>query len=647
MKMKTTPFFSFFFITSLLTLFAPIHAQDKLDSLKAVLSRQTGDTTEVNVLNLLSRSFYMSGDDSTLFYAKRALKLATKIKYKKGIAYALHHFGTYYSVRQELDSALPYFERSLAIKKEINDDRSISGTLNNLGGVYYKQGNYAKALDTYQQSLTIKLAQGDSIRAAKTINNIGLIHYIQKNYDKALDKLNQALEIKRLKDPGSMASTLSNIGMIHMKQEDFTKALKFYKRAYELSDSLETKCARKNSAYNIGYSYLHLDQLDSSLIYLRSSYNDAMACEDQSTLSMALSGLGQVYMKKGQKEQAEEALLKGFQTASQYNLKEKTQEAADKLYDFYKAVGNEKNALEFLEISTGIKEELFNEDLTKRLTTMELNFAFEQERDSLEHQKQTELLAINATLERQRNLRSLTIIGLVVTLIFSVVIYRYYQLGKKARGILEYKNKTISETLNEREVLLQEIHHRVKNNLQVVSSLLNIQSKYLDDESARKAVLEGRDRVRSMALVHEKLYQSENLSRVNVKEYLEELINTLFQSYNVSEDRIKLASNIESIDLSIDTTLQVGLLINELVSNALKHAFPAEKYGAISLSLIRKNDVHELEVSDNGIGITSPDDLEKSYGYRIIRSISRGLNGTIFMSNLDEKGTTFRLTFPK
>ena len=104
MKMKTTPFFSFFFITSLLTLFAPIHAQDKLDSLKAVLSRQTSDTTEVNVLNLLSRSFYMSGDDSTLFYAKRALKLATKIKYKKGIAYALHHFGTYYTVRQERKS---------------------------------------------------------------------------------------------------------------------------------------------------------------------------------------------------------------------------------------------------------------------------------------------------------------------------------------------------------------------------------------------------------------------------------------------------------------------------------------------------------------------------------------------------------------
>ena len=235
----------------------------------------------------------------------------------------------------------------------------------------------------------------------------------------------------------------------------------------------------------------------------------------------------------------------------------------------------------------------------------------------------------------------------MITVIFSVVIYRYYKLGKKARGILEHKNKTISETLNEREVLLQEIHHRVKNNLQVVSSLLNIQSKYLNDESARKAVLEGRDRIQSMALVHEKLYQSENLSRIDVKEYLEELVNTLFQSYDVSEDRIKLASNIGSIDLSIDTTLQVGLLINELVSNALKHAFPAEKHGTISLSLIKKDDVHEVEVSDDGIGINSPDDLEKSYGYRIIRSISRGLNGTILMSDQAEKGTTFKLMFPQ
>ncbi|TRX51736.1 tetratricopeptide repeat protein [Fulvivirga sp. M361] len=640
-------FIRFFFITFSLTVLTPIHAQDKPDSLKGVLSKQTGDTTEVSVLNLLSQSFYLSGDDSTLFYAQKALKLATKIKYQKGIAYAWHHFGTYYFIRHELDSALLYFERSLAIKKEINDERSISGTLNNLGGVYYNLGNYAKAMDNYQQSLTIKLAQGDSIRAAKTINNIGLIHYIQKNYDKALDRFSQALEIKRLKDLGIVASTLSNIGMTHMQREDYTQALRFCKRSYEIYDSLDIKCKRKQSAYNIGYSYLQLNRLDSSLMYLRSSYNDAIACEDQSTLSMALSGLGQAYMKKGLKKQAEEALLKGFQTASQHQLKEKTQEVANKLYDFYKAVGNEKKALEFLEISTDMKEELFNEDLTERLTTMELNFAFEQERDSLEYQKQAELLAINVNLKRQRNLRYLTILGLVITVIFSVVIYRYYELGKKARGILEHKNKTISETLNEREVLLQEIHHRVKNNLQIVSSLLNIQSKYLNDESARKAVLEGRDRIQSMALVHEKLYQSENLSKIDVKEYLEELVNTLFQSYDVSEDRIKLASNIESIDLSIDTTLQVGLLINELVSNALKHAFPAEKHGTISLSLIKKDDVHEVEVSDDGIGINSPDDLEKSYGYRIIRSISRGLNGTILMSDQAEKGTTFKLMFPQ
>ena len=169
---------------------------------------------------------------------------------------------------------------------------------------------------------------------------------------------------------------------------------------------------------------------------------------------------------------------------------------------------------------------------------MELNYIFERERDSLEYQKQTELLTVNAKLAKQHTTQYLTLAGLFITVIFIFVIYRYYRLGQKARSILQHKNKTISNALNEREILLQEIHHRVKNNLQVISSLLNVQSKYLDDESARNAVQDSRNRVQSMALVHEKLYQSKSLSEINVKEYLEELANTIFQSYDASEEKV-------------------------------------------------------------------------------------------------------------
>ncbi|MEL6560973.1 MAG: sensor histidine kinase, partial [Bacteroidota bacterium] len=132
-------------------------------------------------------------------------------------------------------------------------------------------------------------------------------------------------------------------------------------------------------------------------------------------------------------------------------------------------------------------------------------------------------------------------------------------------------------------------------------------------------------------------------SKINIKEYLEELAATLFRSYDVSEDRIKLSSKIEAVDLSIDATMQIGLIINELISNALKYAFPDNMNGTVSVSLSKDSNGHQLEISDDGIGIASPDDLKKSYGYRIVRSISRGLNGTIDLDH--HKGTTFRLTF--
>ena len=136
------------------------------------------------------------------------------------------------------------------------------------------------------------------------------------------------------------------------------------------------------------------------------------------------------------------------------------------------------------------------------------------------------------------------------------------------------QNTIVFEALKEKDFLLREIHHRVKNNLQVISSLLSLQARQIGDKNIQKAINEGRSRVRSMALIHQNLYQNENLTGVSVERYLSNLLSELFDTYKVDSDKITLHFNIQDIDLDVDTMVPFGLILNELISNCLKHAFP-------------------------------------------------------------------------
>ncbi len=217
------------------------------------------------------------------------------------------------------------------------------------------------------------------------------------------------------------------------------------------------------------------------------------------------------------------------------------------------------------------------------------------------------------------------------------------------RDITERKRneEQIKESLAEKEVLLKEIHHRVKNNLQVISSLLRLQSRYIQDNVILEMLKESQNRVRSMALVHEHLYQSKDLSRIDFAEYIRNLSSHLFQAYEVKARGVKLNINVVPVFLNIDTVVPCGLIINELVSNSLKYAFPEASRGDISIEFSYQNDEHKfiLKVSDNGIGF--PEDLDYknsgSLGLRLVCSLVRQLKGNIEL--VAQAGTVFQISF--
>lgn len=203
----------------------------------------------------------------------------------------------------------------------------------------------------------------------------------------------------------------------------------------------------------------------------------------------------------------------------------------------------------------------------------------------------------------------------------------------------------VRASLAEKEVMLKEIHHRVKNNLQVISSLLSLQSGYTEDIEASNLLRECQHRVRSMSMLHEKLYRSEDLSRIDMKEYALTLINFLLRSYSANE-QIKPDFEINNIHLSIDSAIPCGLIINELVSNALRHAYPDKQEGTLNISMNKINDRICLQVSDNGIGM--PEEFiigsTKTLGLILVDTLARQLNGSVEVHT--DHGTTVQITFP-
>ncbi len=204
----------------------------------------------------------------------------------------------------------------------------------------------------------------------------------------------------------------------------------------------------------------------------------------------------------------------------------------------------------------------------------------------------------------------------------------------------------IESQLHEKEVMLQEIYHRVKNNLQIISSMLKLQASYVDDEYSIQMFRNCQHRVKSMSLVHEKLYRSDNLSRVSFKDYTESLIKNLFASLNINSNRIKYELNIKNVNLNISVAIPCGLIINELITNALKYGFPNDKKGLIKISIIKLEDEKiKLTVWNNGSPLPKDFDMDNltSFGMKLVDILKHQLEAELIVER--KEGVAFSLIF--
>jgi two-component sensor histidine kinase len=402
--------------------------------------------------------------------------------------------------------------------------------------------------------------------------------------------------------------------------------------------------------------HMYLENLDSAEMYIRKTDSlEAMAEAIRGPLRRTSinEGYGIIYFKRGEYRKAQEYFKKCFTSQSldgqslsfvlnTYRWLLRIDSALD---DNAAAISHYKQYTQLLDS---------NFSVTKVRQAEELQVLYETQ----EKESQINLLNEQATLEKSnleqaRLVKNLILAAGIAVFIIAGLLYRQNKLRQKNNKVITEnnreitsKNEQLQQLLQDKEWLLKEVHHRVKNNLQIVMSLLNSQSVYVNNDAALTAINDSQRRVYAMSLIHQKLYQSENIAAIAMPEYVNELVANLKDSFN-SGSRIAFKLDIEPVNLDVSQAIPAGLIINESIVNAIKYAFPDGRRGVITVSLRYEDDDHLLlRILDNGVGLPADINTNKhsSLGLNLIRGLAKQLGGDFAINSHD--GLQIAIIFP-
>lgn len=490
--------------------------------------------------------------------------------------------------------------------------------------IYSNLGMYRKALNDYVENVKKNIAENDFYGQAEYYNNLGNFLRLDGSTTTALSRYKKA--------KGFVDVYLNNITR--------KKSEKKAQEANLLKGIIEG---------NIGKCHVDLKQYDQAIPFLEVAIKrikDNGSREHLSEVTENSLAISECYLQLKNYAKATDYLSDNLQTNTTENLLRKNR----LLSLYYNMTDDFKNEAFYLRKNIRIRDSISENESQLRQqqlsTVMIQNLKYSQ--DMLAQQR--------LVLEKQRNenlakdkRNSLVLISLLFTLLgFAGLVYAYLKSIKNQRLIAEQKY-IIENSLVEKDSLLKEIHHRVKNNLQMVSSLLSLQTKNTRSKAAIEALEEGKSRVKAMALIHQKLYQNEDLSVIEMQSYIESLINSVQSVYKKGGHNINITVDAEGVELDIDRAIPFGLMLNELVSNSFKYAFPhGDENGKIYIH-IRKIGEQEgyFEYADNGVGL--PEDSEErantSMGIRLMNRLANQLQTTLNIDRNADDGVRYWFNF--
>ena len=509
---------------------------------------------------------------------------------------------------------------------------------NFIGMSHYVQGRYDRATTFYLQSMRQAEINADSQYAAIILNNVAACYEAGKQPEEAIHYFEEALRrFQRLGDQSWIAKVSHNLAKQQLMKKDFEGALRNYQLAYqtflELKDTHHAGLARTG----FGNYFFENKQYTTALGHYQAALPMLDRQYDPAAYAVQLQNLTNTLSHLGRYAEAERLLNEALPILQDCKALEQEVSLSKVAVQLYKQKGDLTKAFAWQEHYILLSDSLFNQEKAQALQDAVKKYELDQKEQQITLLN-TENQVKDLSLQNARRQQMVLLLGLVLAALLGLGGWYLLRLKQRSHRELADKNNQISIALAEKDLLLREIHHRVKNNLQVVSSLLKLQSQHLSDQEALDALTEGRNRVQSMALIHQNLYQQEQLTTIEAAGYVQKLADALFRSYNIQAGKVQMQYEVTPILLDVDTAVPIGLILNELISNALKYAFDAPKPGLLQIRLGRNGpDSLLLSVQDNGPGIDpSLFDLDRpstSFGLRLVRLLADKLEATIAVRN--------------
>ncbi len=669
-------------LTITLILLIALHSKGQncnIDSLKSELVKYEGEEAKMALLYKITICYDYGSVDSSLYYCQMAVSLSDKEKNDKWICRSNSKLGLLLARKGRFEEANVAFQKCESACKT---DKEFSIVYNNQSIFYGMSNQSRKAIKVLEKSLDLNVKLKNPDGQAKAMMNLAINHEVLSEHEKALDYLTQALHINdSLGTESNLAINHSMLAGIYESINEDEKALVHLDKAIPLTQKLNMGTSLAYAYFNKGKSLKKLNKKEEAISNFKKAIDILEPINDQRALGAIYGSLAKSLFDKEEYEEAlsitEKNILRTKDMGDFPNLvlemvtrgrifveQKKYTKAYEDAYGSLKIAEDQKIMDERLDIyQLLIRLDSITKNYTKGFSNLKDLLVFKDSIINVEESKKiAELMTRLETnekekeidlLEKDNRLKAITLsqqnrnfkIGSIATFLsFCLAGIFFFQRRKiqKTKQKLEEFLEEKDALLKEKETLLKEIHHRVKNNLQLIMSLLNIQADSDTPQTIEDFLYKGQNRVKSMSLIHEQLYQSDDFSAINMKDYLEKLVPSIFQTFG--SNAVDYEIQAEEYQLDIDKAIPLGLIINELVNNSLKHAFKNNKSGKIGVSLSQQNENMLIEITDNGQGYEEKNNQD-SIGLQLVKILVQQLKGNF---NLQQNsGTTAKILFPK
>ncbi len=598
-----------------------------LDVLEEAYPLAKPDSLKFSMLNDLAYYWHTRNLKTSLDFTNQGLKLTTA---KKDTLWEGRFQITQAAIllrMEKLDSALHVLNQ--AKKKVLEKDLPFLNT--QLGYVYERKGQLDKAVDYALQSLRLGEKLSDKKAIALAYSDLSNLFWKQSKFETGLEYGLKSAEIFEARDINDLdyGFTLYVIGNNYLALKDYQKALNYFEHSIAIGE----RYGFYNNLSDVYISevdlYTFLNEFEKAESAGKNAVKYAALLDNNFMLMRSWLSIGKFQNIQGKYVSAIESLKKSIAIASD------DFEDAFYLSQTYETLGkayagnhNYQEAYQAFAEYDNLKSQVFTAAADQRTSLLRTEFDVAQKESTIQLQE--------AQINRQRTRQTLIIIVVLLLVLYLILLYKAIKNNIKQNKLLKKKNK-------ENEFLLKEIHHRVKNNLEIVSGLLALQSAEIDDPKVFNAMQKSKHRIQSMSMVHQKLYQEKSLSSIEMKAYFEELANYVVNVFDAG-NRIEVFFEMNSLELDVDTAIPIGLIVNELVTNSLKYAFPNNQKGIIKIGLKKEGSQLFLKVSDNGIGKSEKEAyIGTGFGTKLIQLLTRQLEGKM---NLNiENGTMVSFEF--